>query len=249
VATFRSFADAIPETGKLFWYKEDIELQRIAKSAGIKADLKPYERLDWEKRNDYTVIKFNRKEYKSHLFGNHNFQNMNAAMLVCNELGIDSDSFLKAMGDFKGASRRLQKIKDAENPVFFDFAHAPSKVRATVMAVRQMFPDKKVVACYELHTFSSLNRKFIPHYSNTLDKADKAFVYYNSDVLKHKNMPEIEPTFVAESFKHWNLEVYTENSLMFEQIAREWQKGAVILLMSSGNFGGLDPVKWSELLV
>ena len=118
VATFRSFADAIPETGKLFWYKEDIELQRIAKSAGIKADLKPYERLDWEKRNDYTVIKFNRKEYKSHLFGNHNFQNMNAAMLVCNELGIDSDSFLKAMGDFKGASRRLQKLKTRKIPYF-----------------------------------------------------------------------------------------------------------------------------------
>jgi len=240
VATFRSFAEAIPETGKLFWYKEDIELQRIAKSANIKADLKHYPGLDWEKRNDYTVIKFSGKEYKSHLFGNHNFQNMNAAMLVCSDLGIDSDSFLKAMEDFKGASRRLQKIKDSENPIFFDFAHAPSKVRATVLAVRQMFPDKKVVACYELHTFSSLNRKFIPHYSNTLDKADKAFVYFNSDVLKHKSMPEIDPAFVAECFKHHNLEVYTDNSLMFEQIFREWRSGAVVLLMSSGNFGGYD---------
>ncbi|HPW65876.1 MAG TPA: peptidoglycan synthetase, partial [Salinivirgaceae bacterium] len=91
-----------------------------------------------------------------------------------------------------------------------------------------------------LHTFSSLNRKFIPHYSNTLDKADKAFVYFNSDVLKHKSMPEIDPAFVAECFKHHNLEVYTDNSLMFEQIFREWRSGAVVLLMSSGNFGGYD---------
>ncbi len=248
VATFRNFMETVPEGGKIFWYRGDNELQTISESPKIKASIKAYEGFDWKKCNGYSEIEINENKYRMQLFGNHNFQNMNAAMLVCLELGIDTNSFFKAMESFKGTSRRLQRIKDAENPIFLDFAHAPSKVRATVLAMRQMFPDKRIVACYELHTFSSLNHKFIPLYSNTLDKSDKAFVYFNVNVLKQKNMTAIEPSFIVDSFKHDNLDVYTNNSLMFEQIAHEWELGSVVLLMSSGNFGGFDILEWSKIL-
>lgn len=249
VQTFRLFVESMPREGKLFWFGDDEQISTMIDSSNIVAKKFSYQGFEWKKGEKFSSFQHNGNEHRSLLFGDHNFQNMNAAMLVCRELGISETDFFKSMETFKGASRRLQQIKEATNPIFYDFAHAPSKVRATVSAVRKMYPDKRIVACYELHTFSSLNLNFIPHYKNTLNDAHRATVYFNPDVLKHKKMPEIDPGFVSKCFNHQNISVETTNENLFENLAKEWRAGSVILLMSSGNFGGIDPVRWANSLV
>lgn len=249
VNTFGEFIANMPSDGRLFWYENDNELTYLIGRAGQAVNTVPYSGLKWHKSDGKSLVCYGDNEYQSNLFGDHNFQNMHAALLVCLQLGIESANFFDAMSSFKGASRRLQQIKDAEKPVFFDFAHAPSKVRATANAVRQMYSDRKIVACYELHTFSSLSKSFIPNYKDTLNNVDKVIVYYNTNVLEHKGITSLEPSFVANCFRHSNIEVVTDNIKLFDNLSDEWRSGAAILLMSSGNFGGFDVAKWAQALV
>lgn len=121
------------------------------------------------------------------IFGDHNLQNISAAYLACKELGIDDHSFLKAIASYKGAAKRLQKI--TENPgsvAYLDFAHSPSKLKATIEAVRQQYPDKKLLACMELHTFSSLNADFLPQYKGCMASADQAVVFQSGSCTSQK---------------------------------------------------------------
>ena len=135
------------------------------------------------------------------IFGIHNLQNISAAYLACKELGISDQEFLQGIQTYKGAAKRLQKIaENGQTTIFLDFAHSPSKLQATINAVKNQYPDRKIIACMELHTFSSLNADFLPQYSHTMDQADEAIVFFNPEVVKQKRLPEITIDDVKQGF-------------------------------------------------
>jgi UDP-N-acetylmuramate: L-alanyl-gamma-D-glutamyl-meso-diaminopimelate ligase len=180
-------------------------------------------------------------EYPLHVFGEHNLQNIAGAREVCLELGISASAFARAISSFSGASKRLQLLSDGEKTsVYLDFAHAPSKLKATVEAMKGHYPDRKLIACMELHTYSSLNADFLGQYRGAMDMADEALVYFNSHALTLKRLPEISKSEVKQAFGRENLIVYNDSSEMLKDIlSRDWND-ANLLLMSSGNFDGWD---------
>ena len=165
--------------------------------------------------------------------------NLKAAALVCEKLGIEEADFLSAMSSFKGVGKRLELI--SHDPiVYLDYAHAPSKVRATVLAVRSAYANKKILAVYELHTYSSLSEDFLPQYGGTLDEADEAIVYFDHHALKMKRLPELDITKVQAGFAAKELRVISDQDELQSILIDEKQNYDVILFMSSGIFGGLD---------
>jgi UDP-N-acetylmuramate: L-alanyl-gamma-D-glutamyl-meso-diaminopimelate ligase len=186
------------------------------------------------------------------IFGKHNLLNLNGARLVCNQLGISDLAFFHAIQSFQGASKRLELIAQTGNRrVYKDFAHAPSKVKATLQAVKEQFPGRKVIACLELHTYSSLNKDFLGHYEGSLEPADFAIVYFNPHALQIKRLPAITPEQVREGFRKEGLEVFTESRKMVDRLNEETDPDEVLLLMSSGNYDGVDlkeaAVCWADL--
>ncbi len=180
------------------------------------------------------------------IFGDHNLQNANAAFLAASELGISEDDFWKAMQSFEGAAKRLQLVSQTENSAFYiDFAHAPSKLKATINALKQKYPNRKLIACIELHTFSSLQKEFIPQYKNTMDNADIAVVYFSHEVLKHKQLPELSEDFVKTAFGN-NIMVFTDTNKMQNFLISLDVDNTNILMMSSGNFNGIDFAKFAK---
>ena len=238
---FDKFAETIQDDGTLVYYKGDAELVKIAERQKGRIKTGPYEAIAHTVKDGNTVVHFEGKDYPLNIFGDHNLQNLNGARLVCNELGIADDEFLSAMQTFKGAAKRLQLLESTDNcNIWLDFAHSPSKLKATTEAVKSQYPDRELVACMELHTFSSLNKKFLPHYKDTMKAADKAFVFFNPEVLEHKKLPPVTKKEVAEAFAHPDLKVFTDSSELVEQLKNiEW-KGRNLLIMTSGNFSGVD---------
>jgi UDP-N-acetylmuramate: L-alanyl-gamma-D-glutamyl-meso-diaminopimelate ligase len=177
-------------------------------------------------------------------------QNISAAKEICNRIGIPDAGFYEAIVSFKGASRRQQCLySDSNFTLILDFAHAPSKVRATTDAVRQLYPDRKLVACLELHTFSSLSREFIPEYSGSLDQADNSIVFFSPKTLKSKGLPPLDKSRVIESFQNPQIEVFTSRQELESFLSGLDRNNTVLLLMSSGNFEGMDLEKLiNELL-
>jgi UDP-N-acetylmuramate: L-alanyl-gamma-D-glutamyl-meso-diaminopimelate ligase len=168
-------------------------------------------------------------------------QNLAGAMQVGLELGIPEDDFLQAMTTFQGAARRLQLLAASEDSaVFQDFAHAPSKVKATVDAVKEQFPHRRLIAVVELHTFSSLNKAFLPHYRHTLQNADEAYVFYSPEVMAHKKLPGFSPQEVQKAFDHPALKVLTDVKELMQTLANLELAKSTLLLMSSGNMGGIE---------
>jgi UDP-N-acetylmuramate: L-alanyl-gamma-D-glutamyl-meso-diaminopimelate ligase len=175
------------------------------------------------------------------VFGNHNLRNIAAARAVCLELGLDSETFYKHIAHFKGPAKRLQKLaENTEFTVFLDFAHAPSKVSATVDAVRNQYPVSQLVAVFELHTFSSLNKNFLQGYRNSLSAADRAMVYFNPGVIEHKRLAPITTAEVVSAFESRHVEAADNFQLVSEWIKNTDKAGkhTVFLFMSSGNFDG-----------
>jgi UDP-N-acetylmuramate: L-alanyl-gamma-D-glutamyl-meso-diaminopimelate ligase len=175
------------------------------------------------------------------IFGNHNLLNLQAAWLVCKELNISEEAFAGAISDFEGAAKRLQWIgsKNGGN-IYRDFAHAPSKVKASIEAVKEQFPDKKLIAILELHTFSSLNKNFMHEYSGAMANADEAIVFYSKHALELKRMDFLEPAVVKEGFKKENLEVINERQQLEQKLKKYDSKDANYLFMSSGNYDGMN---------
>ena len=170
-------------------------------------------------------------------------------MKLSQEIGISSDEFLKAMADFKGAGKRLQKVVENSNFVMFkDFAHSPSKLLATTNAVKEQYPERELIACMELHTFSSLKKEFLPNYKNTMVMADHALVYFNPEVVLHKKLDPISVPQVKTAFGE-NVTVVNETKEVIEFIKRFDSKNKVLLMMSSGTFDGIDYEKLSEELI
>lgn len=241
VEQFEVFTSCIDDGGTLIYCEQDEVLRGVAENA--KGDLKkvPYGTPDNYIEQGVTHLKTTNGNIPLTVFGEHNLQNLNGARLVCNALGIGDEQFYEAISSFKGAAKRLELIAKNEHTIVYkDFAHSPSKLKATVKAVKEQYPDKQLVACMELHTFSSLNTTFLQEYQHTMIDADMAYVYYNEATVQHKKLAPISKDDVGAAFGSENVIVYNDSDQLFSMLkAMDW-KNKVLLLMSSGNFSGVD---------
>ncbi len=240
VEQFEIYIKDIEKDGVLFWYKNDKHLSKIARiNPQIRAyayDTPTYEVID----NQTFIIKENKKT-SLQIFGKHNLQNLEAARLVCGELGIEEEEFYEAISDFGGAARRLQPLHQSDtNVAYLDFAHAPSKVEATIRALKEQYPNRPLTACLELHTFSSLNKNFLKEYRNTMDAADIACVFYSEHTLKMKRLPELSAQDIITAFGHPRMKVFTQKENLTAFLEHLNWKNRNLLMMSSGKFGGVD---------
>ncbi len=237
---FALFIESIEEEGTLIHFTDDKILSDLIKRSHPEVKQIPYSQVDARPNGVTSLVQVNHREYALQLFGAHNMQNLAGAMQVGLELGIPEHDFLQAMTTFQGAARRLQLIASSpDSAVFRDFAHAPSKVKATVDAVREQFPHRKLIAVVELHTFSSLNKAFLPHYRHTLRNSDEAYVFYSPEVVAHKKLTEFSPNEVQKAFDHPALKVITEVEELKQTLADLDISESTLLLMSSGNLGGI----------
>ena len=210
----------------------------------------PYNTPAHEVRNGITILKTKYGEVPLKVFGEHNLQNMDAARLACRQIGVTDEQFYSVISEFPGASNRLQKIAETSDSVAFkDFAHSPSKLKATVKAVKAQFPQRNLVACMELHTFSSLTEDFLPQYANCMTEADEAFVYYNPEVIHHKRLKEITPEQVKVAFGSENLTVFTDSEALQQKLRELNYNNSALLLMTSGNFSGVNLIEFAKELL
>lgn len=239
VEQFDVFCRLIEKEGKLIYNSEDREVKKLGEKYTSEIKTVAYETPNFKPTESGTILFFEEKEYPLEIFGPHNLQNLMGAMRLGEAIGINSNDFFNAMRDFKGAGKRLQKVIEKDDFVMFkDFAHSPSKLKATTNAVKHQFSDRKVIACMELHTFSSLKKEFLPHYKNAMEKADVALVYFNPDVVKHKKLEPISKELVFEGFGG-NVVVTNETDEVLSFIRQQNMSNAVLLMMSSGNFDGI----------
>ena len=232
VDTFRKYTATHGDDAVYFWFEKDEYLAQLAAETTVKN--KPYNTPNFVSDKYGSVLKYIGKEYKLNVVGKHNLENLHAAQLVCEQIGINADSFYNAAASFTGAGRRMEKIKETENQVVYrDFAHSPSKLKATTEAIKETY-NGTLLAVFELHTFSSLNRDFLPLYKGGMAAADKAIVFYNDAVFEHKKMQFVEPNYVAECFE--NVEIVHSPEILAALVNSAYQKGDNILLMSSGKF-------------
>jgi UDP-N-acetylmuramate: L-alanyl-gamma-D-glutamyl-meso-diaminopimelate ligase len=248
VEQFRIFCELIEPGGTLVCNTEDETVAALGKDFAGRLNVKPYGTPDYRVAKNGTVLSFEGKEYALQIFGAHNLQNLMGAMYLAGSMEISSHDFLTAIGSFTGAGKRLQKVTEKGSfTLYKDFAHSPSKLKATTKAVKEQFPDRTVVACMELHTFSSLKKEFLPHYENAMAAADYALVYFSPDVVAHKKLDPITKAQVQAAFGG-NVLVLNETSEVLDFIrGRNW-KDSVLLMMSSGNFDGIDYDKLGEEL-
>lgn len=240
VEQFDIFCSLIRPGGTLVYNTEDEEVNELGEKYKEKVKVLPYSTPDYKTTSTGTLLKFESKEYALQIFGQHNLQNLMGAMNVGKKMGIDPHDFLSAIRTFKGAGKRLQKVIEKNNFVMFkDFAHSPSKLKATTKAVKEQYADRKVIACMELHTFSSLKKEFLPHYKDSMLMADHAVVYYSPEVVKHKKLEPITPELVSQGFGG-NVLVKNETKEVLDFIRSQKWNNSVLLMMSSGNFDGID---------
>ncbi len=241
VEQFRIFVRQIPSTGALIYCQEDEWVRSVSEEAVEGVKKLGYGIPSNEIRDGITYLKTEIGEVPLQIFGDHNLMNLTGARLVCNQVGITDLEFYNAISSFKGAARRLEKI--AESPkliVFKDFAHSPSKLKATTEAVKAQYANRRVIACMELHTFSSLNSDFLAEYANSMNNPDVALVYYNPHTIAHKKLAPITPDQVKEAFGRKDLIVMNESSDVVNYLRNQAYDKDVLLLMSSGNFDGID---------
>ena len=243
VETFRKFVQSIEPNGSFIYFQGDENLRMLAEELKIqksKLAIIPYDAYDGN--------------VEMQVFGRHNMQNLQAAMLACHCIGIAPDDFYREISTFTGASNRLEKIAENETSVAYkDFAHSPSKLKATINAVRERYPEKKLIACMELHTFSSLMADFLPQYKDCMKEADIAYVYFNPKVIEHKRLTPITADEVREAFGTKNVEVFTESEALQEavrnQLSAVKSQNTALLMMSSGTFDGINVKQFAEELM
>ncbi|MBP1669885.1 MAG: Mur ligase middle domain protein [Bacteroidetes bacterium] len=238
---FEIFIHTLPEDGVLVYCEEDKELTNLVEHSAAGVMKIPYKAHPYRVQDEKTILLTEGLELPLEIFGKHNLQNISGARIICEQLGVSAESFYRAITSFKGAGKRLQELaRNAETAVYLDFAHSPSKVKATIDAVKEQYPRRKLVACLELHTFSSLTKTFLAQYRNTMENTDEAVVFFNPDTLAHKQLEMITTEDITASFSRDKLAVYTSSVELKEfLLSRSWE-GAVLLLMSSGNFSGIN---------
>ena len=249
VEQFENFVKELPDNGSLIYCEEDEEVKKLTSFVRGGVNLLPYNTLINYVKNGVTYLKGEAGDTRLEVFGKHNLLNMGGAWEVCLMLGITEKEFAEAISNFKGAARRLQLVARNEAcNIYWDFAHSPSKLVATIQAVKEQFPARKLVACMELHTFSSLTKEFLKEYKGAMDKADIRKVYFNPHVLEHKRLPAISADEVKNYFGG-DVEVYTDSVKMTDSLKQMEWKNTNLLLMSSGNFDGVNVKNFAEELI
>jgi UDP-N-acetylmuramate: L-alanyl-gamma-D-glutamyl-meso-diaminopimelate ligase len=246
VEQFAIFANLIEDNGTLIFCRSDEACASVAE--GAKSHLKKigYQAHPHVNEEGVCSLVTPTGSVPLKIFGDHNLHNLNAAMLACEQAGVARSVFYAAMGEFAGAARRLQLIAEADSTsVFYDFAHSPSKLCATTQAVKKQLPLRKLYACMELHTFSSLSKEFLAQYSGAMRHADVACVYFNPETVRHKQLTEISAADVANAFGG-GVRVFTDSSALAAALKKLERKQATFLLMSSGNFGGINVKELAE---
>ncbi len=250
VDQFKIFCKEIEEGGSLIYCMEDQNVKEVAQNARQDIKKLPYNIIPHRIENGITTIIWKGKEYPISIFGNHNLMNLYGAMLVCQEIGIKNDDFLNSIGSFTGASKRLELVKKNGNvAIYKDFAHSPSKLKATISALKDQYPQRKLVAAMELHTFSSLTKEFLLQYKGAMDKADYAIVYFNPHTIAHKRLPAITPEEVYSSFGRKDIKVCTDSNEVIKAIKENKWENSNLLMMSSGNFDGISFEKLADELI
>jgi UDP-N-acetylmuramate: L-alanyl-gamma-D-glutamyl-meso-diaminopimelate ligase len=238
---FRKFLEIITGGGKVFYYDGDPILSEVVDTGHWSLLKIPYNEHPYKVDSGRFVLKTRYGDVPLTLFGRHNMQNIQGAQLICRDLGVEDHLFYDSIQTFKGAERRQQLLANGKDrAVYLDFAHAPSKVKATVNAFREMYRDRRLVACLELHTYSSLNMEFIPQYRGTMDEADLAMVYFNPAVVKHKRLPPLSTGEVQKQFGKKDLVVYNDAAQLERDLKALRKNTCVLLIMTSGNFSGID---------
>lgn len=249
VEQFELFINSITNGGILVYNEEDEIVKKLVEESTSTIKKYPYSTPDYFIENGITYLQTEEGDLPLEVFGKHNLQNLAGAKWICQHMGIDEDDFYEAIASFKGASKRLEKIAENSSTVIFkDFAHSPSKVSATTKAVKEQYAERTVLACLELHTYSSLNAEFLSEYKGTLDCADTAVVFYSPDAVEIKKLETISKEQIANAFERDNLIVYTNPTEFKEFLFSQNLDNTAVLLMSSGNYGGLDFDEVKELI-
>jgi len=242
VEQFSIFIDKMPDGGSLVWCESDPVLASVVALANESIRKYPYKTHEFVTGESGTSLIRGSERIAVNIFGSHNMENLSGAKQICMLAGVSEQGFYDAISGFQGPARRLETLGSNDSTIIFnDFAHSPSKVLATVKAVKEQYPGRRVVALLELHTFSSLTKNFLEHYKGTMDAADEAVVFYNPATIEHKKLEMISPDEVKEAFAREDLRVITDRNEVEQllQPGEHWHN-TCLLLMSSGNFAGLD---------
>jgi len=241
VEQFRIFVDSIVKGGSITYNTEDPEVEKVVEASENSIRKLPYTTPEYTVENGQTLLETPEGPMPIEVFGKHNLNNLAGAKWVCQNMGVDEDDFYEAIASFKGASKRLEKIAEGSTSVAYkDFAHSPSKVAATTRAVKEQYPNRKLIACLELHTYSSFNPEFLKEYKGALDAADVPVVFYLPESVAIKKLAAVSPQQIGDAFQRNDLTTYTNASEFRDFVFNLEYEDSVLLLMSSGNYGGLD---------
>tara|TARA_B110000977_G_scaffold12177_1_gene15579 strand:- start:445 stop:1800 length:1356 start_codon:yes stop_codon:yes gene_type:complete len=241
VEQFEVFLNQITNGGAIIYNEEDSEVKRVVEESASAIKRYPYGTPSYSVEDGQTLLDTPEGHMPIEVFGKHNLNNLEGARWICQLMGVDADDFYEAISTFKGASKRLEKIAESTRSVAYkDFAHSPSKVKATTEALKNQYPDRELLACLELHTYSSLNPDFLKEYKGALDAADKAVVFYSPHAVQVKKLHPISEKQIAESFEREDLLIFTDPAGFKDFLFGQNFEDTSLLLMSSGDYGGLD---------
>lgn len=241
VEQFGIFVDSIVKGGSITYNEEDAEVKKVVEASENAIRKLPYVTPTYTVEDGVTLLETPEGPMPVEVFGKHNLSNLAGAKWICQHMGIDEEDFYEAIATFKGASKRLEKIAEGKTSIAFkDFAHSPSKVAATTNAVKEQYPDRKLIACLELHTYSSFNPEFLKQYKGALDAADEAVIFFLPASVAIKKLKEVSPLQITEAFQRNDLKIFTEAESFHDYLERQTYRNATLLLMSSGNYGGFD---------
>ncbi len=249
VEQFKLFVDSIVKGGSITYNQEDHDLKQVVESTENTIRKMPYQTPEYSVENGVTFLETPEGPMPIEVFGKHNLNNLAGAKWICQNMGVDELDFYEAIATFRGASKRMEKIAENETSVAFkDFAHSPSKVEATTNAVKEQYPERRLLACLELHTYSSLNAEFLKEYKGALNAADESVVFYSPDAVKIKRLDEVTEKQIADAFQKKELQVFTDPEAFKGFLFNQDFENKALLLMSSGNYGGLNFDEISEVM-
>ena len=249
VEQFQIFVDSIVKGGSITYNEEDPEVVKVVETSENTIRKLPYHTPEYTVENGQTLLETSEGQMPIAVFGKHNLSNLAGAKWICQHMGVDEDDFYEAISSFKGASKRLEKI--AESPLseaYKDFAHSPSKVTATTQAVKEQYPNRKLVAFLELHTYSSFNPEFLKEYRGALDAADEAVVFYLPESVQIKKLEAVTADQIRIAFQRDDLQIFTDAEAFRNFVLNQDYKDTALLFMSSGNYGGLNLKDITELI-
>ena len=238
---FDKFIDNTPDDGALIYFEEDDVIKKLIRKKKRSFITIPYSTPEYTVRNGQYFLKKGLSETGLKLFGKHNMQNLAGAVEVLKQLNLKDKDIIRAMESFEGATNRLEKLYDDNGIVVYkDFAHSPSKLKSTVAAVHELYPGKKIISCFELHTYSSLNKDFLCEYQNSFPKVGINLVFVNNHTLEIKKMPPLSDEVIMNGFNNGDLIITRKKQDLENLLLDNIQPDTVLLFMSSGNFGGMN---------